>query len=75
MNPILARLRDLLHAQPFAPFTIKLIDGAVYEVPHEDFLTISKSGHVLFDDGASVFKTLNPLLISEINEQRPATSG
>ena len=74
MNPILARLRDLLHAQPFAPFSLKLVDGTIYEVPHEDFLTISKSGHVLFDDGASIFKTLNPLLISEINEQRQTAS-
>ncbi len=73
-HPIANRLRDLLHAQPFHPFVTKMIDGSSYRVPHEDFVTVSKSGHVLYDDGKSRFRSLNVTLISEIHDRRAATA-
>jgi len=50
-HPLAARLLELLKAHPFQPFSIRLVDGSVYSVPYEDFLSVTKSGNVVFDDG------------------------
>ena len=71
-HPIANRLRELVHQQPFEPFTIKMVDGAKYHVPHEDFVAVTRSGRVFYDDGEKVFKTLNVTLISEIDENAHA---
>ncbi len=59
-------LRGLLQAQPFRPFTILMVDGEKIRVPHEDFLTVTRQGDVLFqgDRGPLVF--INPLTISHV---------
>jgi hypothetical protein len=36
-------IRELLDAQPFVPFRICLTDGKSYEVPHRDFVMISRT--------------------------------
>jgi len=36
-------IRELRDAQPFVPFRICLTDGKSYEVPHRDFLMISRT--------------------------------
>jgi hypothetical protein len=33
-------IRDTLHAQPFRPFDIKLVDGQSYRVPHPEHVFI-----------------------------------
>ena len=68
-HSIASRLRDLLHTSPFRPFEIRMVDGSRYLVPHEDFLNVTRSGSVIYDDGNSVYKTLNVTLISEIDEK------
>lgn len=68
-HPIASRLRELLQAHPFHPFSIRLVDGSTYGVPHEDFLSVTKSGNVIFDDGDKVYKTINVTLISVIDEK------
>jgi hypothetical protein len=67
-HPIITRLRDLLHAQPFHPFTIHLINGTKYSVPHEDFLFLGKSGNVIYDDGEHI-KSINATIVAEIDEK------
>ena len=67
MDPIAVRLRELLHLQPFRPFTIVLVDGFKVKIPHEDFLAVTKSGVVIYDDGERM-KTINPLVVSRIDE-------
>ena len=59
-------LRDLLHAQPFRPFTIIMVDRKKFRVPHEDFLTVTRQGDVLYqaDRGPLVF--INTLTISHV---------
>jgi hypothetical protein len=71
-HPIAVRLRELVHASPFAPFSVRMVDGTVYRVPHEDFLVITRSGRVFFDDGETVSKSLNVTLIQEIDEHAHA---
>ncbi len=68
-HPIAARLRELLHAQPFHAFGIKLVDGSSFAIPHEDFLSVTKSGNVIFDDGEKTYKTINVTLITVIDEK------
>ena len=41
------KLRELVHANPFVPFTIHLADGRRIPVIHEDFVSASGSGRVV----------------------------
>jgi hypothetical protein len=36
-------IRELRDAQPFVPFRIWLTDGKSYDVPHRDFVMISRT--------------------------------
>jgi cysteine desulfurase len=38
-------VREMLHAQPFSPFTIRLVDGRGFAVPHPDFVAVRQAGH------------------------------
>jgi hypothetical protein len=38
-----AQIREVMNAQPFRPFTIHLVDGRSYSVPHPDFVSVSTS--------------------------------
>lgn len=71
-HPIVHRLKELVHAQPFRPFTILMVNGRSFHVPHEDFLLIGRSGNVIFDDGEQI-KNINATVVSEIHEN--ATAG
>jgi hypothetical protein len=33
-------IRRAMSAQPFRPFSIRLVDGRIYQVPHPDWLAI-----------------------------------
>lgn len=33
----LAQIKDLFKAEPFRPFTMRLVDGREFEVPHPEF--------------------------------------
>ena len=38
-------IRELRDAEPFVPFRICLTDGKFYDIPHRDFLMISRHMH------------------------------
>jgi hypothetical protein len=38
-----AQIREVMHAQPFRPFTIHLVDGRTYSVHHPHFVSVSTS--------------------------------
>jgi hypothetical protein len=40
----LEKLRDVMHAAPFLPFTIYVADGASLQVPHPDYIAIMGNG-------------------------------
>lgn len=40
----LERLREVMHAAPFQPFTIHVADGRALPVPHPDFIAIMGAG-------------------------------
>ena len=70
-HPVITRLRELIHSQPFHPFTIVMINGKAFHVPHEDFIFIGRSGNVVYDDGEQI-KNINPTVVSEIHENAAA---
>lgn len=37
------RIRELLHATPFAPFVIRMADGREYRIEHPDFVLAASS--------------------------------
>lgn len=43
-----SQLRELIHAVPFKPFTIRLADGEHIPVPHPDFIHMTGAGGVVF---------------------------
>lgn len=63
-------LRTFLHASPFKPFTIHLVDGRVLSVYHPDYcLLIPKSrtmAIVIDEDDEDRMNYINPTLITRI---------
>jgi hypothetical protein len=51
------KLRAVLLATPFRPFTIRMADGRSFPIPHPDFLFITPAGRTVIvaheDDGSS----------------------
>ena len=39
-------LRELMHAQPFIPFVLHTADGRNFDVPHPDFIAVTRNGRV-----------------------------
>ncbi len=40
--------KDLLHAQPFQPFTVHTVSGVTYLVDHPDFVSLSRGGRTVY---------------------------
>ena len=67
-------LREIQHASPFRPYTIRMADGRSFQVPHPDFVWIAPRGRTLVvaqprpgedlaDDPMSI---LDMMLVTEI---------
>lgn len=41
-------VRELLHAQPFKPFTVVTVSGATYLIDHPDFAWLTRGGRTLY---------------------------
>jgi hypothetical protein len=60
-------LLSVLHASPFRPFKLIMIDGNEYPVPHEDFAHVIKTGTIIYaDTGDRPWKMLNADLVARI---------
>jgi hypothetical protein len=70
------QLTNVLHAQPFRPFTIHLADGRTFFVKHQDFISRSPTGRTVIvygnDDNFSI---LDLLLITELEVRAPDKPG
>jgi hypothetical protein len=56
-------IRDTLHKQPFQSFTLRLVDGREYPVPHPDFVAISDRAVVIMGVDNDAITVLEPGLI------------
>ena len=65
------RFRELLHANPFAPFSVRLADGRRIPVLHQDFVSASESGRVIHifhgPNDASTFVDIMLVTALELN--------
>ena len=71
-------LREMLHAQPFQPFTVHAVSGASYLVDHPEVAWLTRGGRTLYvslaeGEGERV-RILDPALIERLEPngvQRP----
>jgi len=64
------QVKNVLEAQPFAPFTIHMGDGRTFLVKHRDFISRSPSGRTLIVHGDDdSFSILDLLLVTELEMQ------
>ena len=65
-------VQELLHRQPFEPFTIHLADGRAFPVPHRDFVALTPRRVIVgFEDDS--WAIVEPILIVSL-ESMPAKS-
>ena len=77
------KLREVLRAQPFKPFDLRLTDGQVIHVPHPEYAAPSPSGRtvVVFEPGETdeYFRVIDLLHVTTLeprrNGQRPRRGG
>ncbi len=71
------QVRNAMHAQPFQPFTVHLVDGRSYLVKHPDFISVSSQPRgrdlTVHDDNGPHYIDLG--LVVEIHPQPAATSS
>ncbi len=41
-------IKDILHAQPFHPFTLRTVSGEDYLVEHPDFVWLTRGGRTIY---------------------------
>jgi hypothetical protein len=74
---MLNQVRDAMHRQPFRPFTLYLVDGRSYLVPHPDFVAIPMSprGRDLTVYDADGSHMIDMSLIGDLHVPDPAQSS
>jgi hypothetical protein len=65
-----ARIRELLHANPFLPFAIRMADGREYRIEHPDFVLASSSDvpQVVIEEQDGRTHFLSVLLMTSIEQ-------
>ncbi len=78
----LDQLRKTLKAQPFKPFTMALVDGRRYFVPHPEFLWVPPGARhtTIFynDEGENAATILDSIMVASIefgDTRRPGTAN
>jgi len=70
------QFKNVLHGQPFRPFTIHMADGRVFFVKHTDFISRSESGRTVIVHGPEEsFSILDLLLVTELEVHPPVKTG
>ncbi len=67
---------EILHQQPFQPFSLRLADGRELYIPHPDFIAVSPRRVVVISSQDEALSILEPLLIFSIEcpASRPPAS-
>ena len=63
--PFVDEVREALHKAPFESFALRLHSGEILRITNPDFLSVTMSGRVIWDDGTG-YRNLNPALIASI---------
>jgi len=65
--------RNALHRQPFQSFTLRLVDGRGFYIPHPDFVAVSRRAVAVISAQNESASILEPLLI--ISRETGSGSG
>ena len=58
-------IQELLHQKPFRPFILHLADGRAFDVPHTDFICISRNARrVIVENEDNSFEIIDVPLIN-----------
>jgi hypothetical protein len=70
------KFRELLHANPFVPFTIHLADGRNIPVVHQDFFASSQTGRIVcvFHGPADASSFIDIMLVTALELNPGAAS-
>jgi len=68
------KLRNLLNASPFRPFSVHVPSGHAVSVPARDFAAVSPSGRTLVVLGENESETVLDIMLIERVELQPLTS-
>lgn len=69
-------IRQVLHQQPFQPFILHLADGRAFEVPHTDFISLSRNGRrVIVEQEDNSFEIIDVLLINSVEVKSSAQAA
>jgi hypothetical protein len=76
----LERLREVMHAAPFQPFTIHVADGRSVEVPHPDFIALMGNGRTAIvtspdEHAAPSWLLIDVPLITQLEVQGNPSNG
>ena len=77
---VMEKVREGIHANPFASFLLRLAGGGTIPAIHSDFVSSSPAGRVLHifhaPRGALTFVDVLPVIAPELNPKtRPARSA
>ncbi len=70
-------IQNVLRAQPFKPFSLRVTNGTLVPVPHPDFIFISQGGRTaIINRGGEKFSIVDLGLVTTIElGSKPAGSG
>ena len=64
-------LKELIHAKSFQPFTLHLADGHTVEVPHPDFILLTRGGRTAaVSTGGEKIEILDVALVTRVTGTR-----
>jgi hypothetical protein len=68
-------ITEILRQQPFRPFILYLADGRAFDVPHTDFISISRNGRrVIVEKEDNSFEIIDVPLINSV-EVKPSAQA
>jgi hypothetical protein len=69
-----ARIRQLLHAEPFQPFIIRMADRREYRIEHPDFVLAASSDipQITIEEADGRQHYLSALLVTSVERIGPA---
>jgi hypothetical protein len=62
------RIKELLHAAPFQPFTVHMADGGALRIPHPDFAATLGTGRFLIicDENSENYDLVDVVLVTRV---------
>ena len=69
---MLEELRNRIKAIPFLPFSVRVVDGRSFLVPHSDHILVTSKGLVAIENDEGLLDILPSLMISGISTQAAA---